>query len=154
MPNYDMQRVLATRDTREASLMTALVNGVLYFPLYLMITGVTVLVPVFCMPRLRAMHKPDFEELLPLVLAQSIPAGVVGILLAGLLAAFMSNFAATVNAVPACILNDIYKRFINPRASGRQEVRPSRLASLAVLFVGSLFGLLTTRITDVMMWIG
>ena len=40
------------------------------------------------------MAKPDFEELLPNVL-QYLPVGVVGLLLAGLIAAFMSNFAAT-----------------------------------------------------------
>ena len=36
--------------------------------------------------------------LLPIVLTNYIPTGVVGFLLAGLLAAFMSNFAATINA--------------------------------------------------------
>jgi SSS family solute:Na+ symporter len=33
-PNYDMQRVLATRNPREASLMNCTVNVVLYFPRY------------------------------------------------------------------------------------------------------------------------
>ena len=46
-----------------------------------------------------------------------MPQGVVGLLLAGLLAAFMSNFAATINAAPAYIVNDIYKRFINPNTT-------------------------------------
>jgi Na+/proline symporter len=152
-PNYDMQRVLATRNPREACMMNGMVNVVLYFPRYMMITGITVLALAFCMPQLRAMDKPDFEKLLPIVLSQYVPVGVVGFLLAGLMAAFMSNFAATINAAPAYIVNDIYKRFINPNSSGRREVHLSRLASLGVLFVGILFGLLTTRITGVMMWI-
>jgi Na+/proline symporter len=29
----------------------------------------------------------------------------------------MSNFAATVNAAPAYLVNDIYKRYVNPNAS-------------------------------------
>ena len=66
------------------------------------------------------MDKPDFEKLLPIVLSQYIPAGVVGFLLAGLLAAFMSNFAATINAAPAYIVNDIYMRFINPAFDRRR----------------------------------
>ena len=152
-PNYDMQRVLATRNPREASLMNGMVCCVLYLPRYLMITGITVLALGFLMPELRGMDKPDFEKLLPIVLTQYVPAGVVGFLLAGLMAAFMSNFAATINAAPAYIVNDIYKRFINPNTTGKTEVRLSRIASLAVLAVGILFGLLTTRITDVMMWI-
>ncbi len=39
--------------------------------------------------------------------------------MAGLIAAFMSNFAATVNAAPAYLVNDIYKRYINPNASAK-----------------------------------
>jgi SSS family solute:Na+ symporter len=152
-PNYDMQRILATRNPREASLMNGMVCCVLYLPRYMMITGITVLALAFCMPELRSMDKPDFEKLLPIVLTQHVPAGVVGFLLAGLMAAFMSNFAATINAAPAYLVNDIYKRFINPNTTGKTEVRLSRVASLAVLAVGILFGLLTTRITDVMMWI-
>lgn len=152
-PNYDMQRILATRNPREACLMNGMVNVVLYFPRYMMITGITVLALAFCMTDLKAMDKPDFEKLLPIVLSQYVPQGVVGFLLAGLMAAFMSNFAATINAAPAYIVNDIYKRFFNPDMPPRAQVAWSRVASLAVLVVGVLFGLLTTRITDVMMWI-
>jgi len=151
-PNYDMQRILATRNTREASLMSGMVNVVLMFPRYFMIAGITVLALVFFMPQLHGQTTPDFEELLPSVL-QYLPVGVVGLLLAGLLAAFMSNFAATLNAAPAYIVNDIYKRFMNPNSSAQTQVRLSRIWSVIVLATGILFGLLTTRITDVMMWI-
>jgi SSS family solute:Na+ symporter len=151
-PNYDMQRILATRNTREASLMSGMVNVVLMFPRYFMIAGITVMALVFFMPQLHGQATPDFEELLPSVL-QYLPVGVVGLLLAGLLAAFMSNFAATLNAAPAYIVNDIYKRFMNPNSSAQTQVRLSRIWSVIVLAVGILFGLLTTRITDVMMWI-
>jgi len=153
MPNYDMQRVLATRNPREACLMNGFVNVVLYFPRYMMITGITILALAFCLPALRAMDKPDLEKILPIVLSEYVPTGVVGFLLAGLMAAFMSNFAATINSAPAYIVNDIYKRFINPKVSGRAAVALSRLASLVVLAVGILFGLLTTSITEAMMWL-
>ncbi len=152
-PNYDMQRVLATRNPREACMMNGMVNLALYFPRYLMITGITVLALAFCMPQLRAMDKPDFEQLLPIVLSQYVPVGVVGFLLAGLLAAFMSNSAATINAAPAYVVNDIYKRFFNPNMPPKAQVAWSRIAALAVLVVGIIFGLLTTRIAEVMMWI-
>jgi solute:Na+ symporter, SSS family len=153
LPNYDMQRVLATRNPREASLMNGMVNVVLYFPRYMMIAGITILALAFYMPELRGMNKPNFEEILPAVLKQYVPVGVVGFLLAGLIAAFMSNFAATINAAPAYIVNDIYKRFINPNASSKTYVQLSRLASLAVLIVGVLFGLMTNSIYEVMAWV-
>lgn len=152
-PNYDMQRILATRNPREASLMNGMVTVVLMFPRYLMIAGITVLGLAFCMPQLQSQAKPDFEKILPLVLNEQVPTGVLGFLLAGLAAAFMSNFAATLNAAPAYVVNDIYKRFINPNAGGKKEVALSRIVSLVFLVIGILFGLLTNRITDVMMWL-
>ncbi len=152
-PNYDMQRILATRNAREASLMNGLVTVVLMFPRYLMIAGITALALAFTMPQLQGMEKPDFEKILPLVLSEHVPTGVVGFLLAGLAAAFMSNFAATLNAAPAYVVNDIYKRFMNPNAGGKKEVALSRIVSIVFLAIGIIFGLLTNRITDVMMWL-
>lgn len=152
-PNYDMQRILATRNPREACLMNGMVNLVLYLPRYMMITGIAVLALAFCMPELRAMEKPDFEELLPIVLTRHVPAGVVGLLLAGLLAAFMSNFAATLNAAPAYIVNDVYQRFIDPNCPPKKAVRLSRFASAGVLVVGIAFGMFTDSISEAMLWI-
>jgi len=37
---------------------------------------------------------------------------------------------ATLNAAPAYVVNDIYKRFINPNAGGRKEVALSRIVIL------------------------
>ena len=153
-PNYDMQRVLATRNPREACLMNGIVNVVLYFPRYMMITGIAVLAIAFSMPQVREMTShTEYESLLPIVLTQHVPTGVVGLLLAGLLAAFMSNFAATLNAAPAYVVNDVYKRFINPDCSPRRAVHLSRLASIVILAIGIAFGMLTDSITQVMQWI-
>ena len=153
-PNYDMQRVLATRNPREASLMNGMVNVALYFPRYMMITGITVLGLAFCMNELQTMERPgDLERLLPIVLTRYVPQGVVGLLLAGLLAAFMSNFAATINAAPAYIVNDIYKRYINPDSTSKRLVWLSRLSSAAVLLTGIVFGLMIDSISGAMQWI-
>jgi hypothetical protein len=99
------------------------------------------------------MATPDFEKILPMVLSKYVPVGLLGVVLAGFMAAFMSNFAATLNAAPAYLVNDIYKRFIDPGVSGRKAVNLSRLASFVVLAMGIVLGLMTTRITDVMMWL-
>jgi len=161
-PNYDMQRVLATRSPREASLMSATVNVVLYFPRYMLVAGLTVLALGPLRETLQGMWttaaqsggQPDFEQILPVVIQSSIiPVGLTGLLLAGLLAAFMSTFAATVNAGPAYIVNDIYKRFINPTASNKLQVRMSYATSILVVAVGIIFGFLTESITNVTLWI-
>ena len=70
-----------------------------------------------------------------------------------LLAAFMSNFAATVNAAPPYFVNDIYKRFINPDAAPRTYVRLSYLSSFAVVVIGVLIGWNVTSVNAVVVWI-
>ena len=153
-PNYDMQRVLATKGPREAALMSSTVNVVLFFPRYMMITGLTILALAFYNTDLVAMgDKLDLEKILPLALAKFVPVGILGLLMAGLIAAFMSNFAATVNAAPAYLVNDIYKRYINPDATQKRYVWLSYLASFGVVVVGLTFGLFTQSINSIVTWI-
>ena len=98
-PNYDMQRILATRSPREAALMSGLVSPVLYVPRYFLIAGIGVLALVFFTDQLNEMGAgADFEQILPVVMQRFVPVGLTGLLLAGLFAAFMSTFDATVNA--------------------------------------------------------
>ncbi|MFY9855240.1 MAG: sodium:solute symporter family protein, partial [Terracidiphilus sp.] len=153
-PNYDMQRVLSSKDPREASLMSAWVNIVLTPPRYFLVIGLTVLAAAFFGPDLRAMGTNlDFENVLPMALGRFVPAGLLGFLIAGLLAAFMSNFAATVNAAPPYFVNDIYKRYINPNASPKAYVRLAYLSSFVVVLLGVLIGWYVTSVNSVVLWI-
>jgi solute:Na+ symporter, SSS family len=153
-PNYDMQRILSSKTPREASIMSAWVNVVLTFPRYFLIIGLTVLAAAFYSDFIRSMGtNMDFELVLPYALARFVPAGLLGFLIAGLLAAFMSNFAATVNAAPPYFVNDIYKRFINPDAPPRTYVRLSYLASFAVVVIGVLIGWNVTSVNSIVLWI-
>ena len=153
-PNYDMQRILSSKSPREASMMSAWVNIVLTPPRYFLIIGLTVLAAVFFSDNIRAMvPNMDFELVLPLALGRFVPVGLLGFLIAGLLAAFMSNFAATVNAAPPYFVNDIYKRFINPHAQPKTYVRLSYLASFAVVVIGVLVGWNVPSVNVVVLWI-
>jgi Na+/proline symporter len=153
-PNYDMQRVLSSRDAREASMMSSWVNIVLTFPRYFLVSGLTVLALVFFSDQIRAMGKNmDFELVLPYALSRFVPVGLLGFLIAGFLAAFMSNFAATVNAAPPYFVNDIYKCFINPNASPRTYVRLSYLSSFVVVLVGAGIGWYVASVNSVVLWI-
>lgn len=153
-PNYDMQRVLATRSPKEAARMNWFVNVVLIFPRYVLITGITVLALVYYSPELRAMGPQiDFEMILPSIIRNILPVGIVGLLLSGLFAAFMSNYAATINAAPAYVVNDIYKRFINPHAPDRTYMRLSYITTVAFVIIGFAFGFVVESINQVTLWI-
>jgi solute:Na+ symporter, SSS family len=153
-PNYDMQRILSTKSPKDASKMNWFVNCCLYFPRYLMISGFAVLALVYFTPQINAMGSAiDFERILPYALSNFIPAGILGLVLAGLFAAFMSNFAATVNAAPAYVVNDIYKRYMKPDASRRTLIYMSYVVSFAFVAIGIFFGYHTTDINTVTQWI-
>lgn len=153
-PNYDMQRVLSTQSPRDAAKMSGFVTVVLMFPRYMLIAGLTVLALAFFMNDLRAMGpNVDFEQILPFVLKNYIPSGLLGLLIAGLLAAFMSNFAATVNAAPAYVVNDIYKRYINPNAHPKRYVHLSYVVSLVFIVIGVALGFFIPSVNTVIQWI-
>jgi solute:Na+ symporter, SSS family len=153
-PNYDMQRILATRSPREASLMSGFVSVVLMPIRYFMIAGFAVLALVFY-DQLDVMRggRLDFESILPAALTQFLPAGSLGLMLAGLLAAFMSTFAATVNAAPAYVINDLYKRYINPGASRKKLIYGSYAISILVVVLSTLIGMYVQSINSVLQWL-
>ncbi len=153
-PNYDMQRVLSAKSPVEAAKMSWFVSVVLLFPRYLMIAGLTVLALAFFMDDLRAMGPGvDFEQILPFALKEYIPSGLKGLLIAGLLAAFMGTFAATVNAAPAYVVNDIYKRYINPNAEPKKYVHMSYIVSLVFVVAGIIIGMFIPTLNKVILWI-
>ena len=153
-PNYDMQRILSARSPKDAAKMSAVVSLVLNVPRYLLIAGLTVLALVYFSPELRGMGSDaDYEAILPFALREFVPVGLLGLALAGLLAAFMSSFAAPLNAAPAYVVNDIYKKYIRPDAPEKTYMRMSYLVSALFVVIGTLFGIFLTSIDNVVNWI-
>ncbi len=153
-PNYDMQKILSTRSPREAALMSGFVSVVLMPIRYLMIAGFAVLALVyFDQLNLGAGDAFDAERILPAAILEFVPTGILGLLLAGLIAAFMSTFAATVNAAPAYLVNDIYRRRINPQASRRRLIGLSYAVSVGVVIVSTIIGLYVPSINSLLQWI-
>jgi len=153
-PNYDMQRILSTKSPRDAARMSGLVTVVLMVPRYMLIAGLTVLALAFFSHELNAMgNGVDFDLILPLTMRSFVPSGLLGLLIAALLAAFMATFSATVNAAPAYVVNDIYKRYVNPNASQRTYVRLSYIVSIAFVVIGTGIGLFVASLNNIVQWI-
>jgi Na+/proline symporter len=153
IPTYDMQRMLGSRTPREAALMNGIVSVAL-IPRWVMVTAVTVLGIVFFGPQLGSMGRNiDFELVLPQVINKFVPVGVSGLLLAGLLAAFMSTFDSTVNCGAAYVVNDVYKRYCKRDGSNRHYLMASYAASILLVVLGVVFGLSPRSINAVTEWI-
>lgn len=155
-PSYDMQRILSTRSVKESVYMSGFTNLILFIPRYLLIAGIVVLALVHLLPDMLlkdSINLSELEVVMPKVINSHIPVGIKGILLAGLLAAFMSTFSAFVNASPAYIVNDIYKKYFNANDSSRHYVKVSHIASLSVVVLGIIMGFFADSINAITLWI-
>ncbi len=65
----------------------------------------------------------------------------------------MSTFSAFVNAAPAYLVNDLYKKYLNPTASDRTYVRYSYLASILIVIAGTTFGFYIDSLNSITLWL-
>lgn len=153
-PNYDMQKILSTKSPKEASKMSGLVSLVLYPLRYLLIISFAVLGILFYEQlNLNATGRTDFEQILPAAINLFVPVGVKGLLLAGLLSAFLGTFAGTLNAAQAYIVNDIYLKYINPKASNGKVKTVNYTTGLLVVAISISLGCMITDVNTILQWI-
>ncbi len=154
-PNYDMQKVLSTRSPKEASKMTGFVSIILLPVRYSMIIGLTVLALLYY--NQLYLKGPDgvtdFEKILPAAVNNFLPVGVLGLVLTGLLGAFMGTFSGTLNAAQAYIVNDIYLKYVNPKATTKKVISMNYIVGVLVVAVGVFFGFLANNVNDILQWI-
>ena len=73
-----------------------------------------------------------------------LPNGLLGLVAASLIAAFMSTMSTQLNLGASYLVNDFYHRFISPDASEKQLVSMGRLFTIISIILGSGLGLLLT----------
>ena len=73
-----------------------------------------------------------------------LPPGLLGLVAASLIAAFMSTMSTQLNLGASYLVNDFYSRFINTSASEDQLVLVGRLFSVVSVIMGAGLGLLLT----------
>ncbi len=153
-PTYDMQKILSTKSPKDAAKMSGFVSVVLMPVRYFMIAGFAILGLVYY-DRLNLMvaGQIDFEQILPSAIAEFVPVGFMGLLLAGLLAAFNSTFAGTLNAAQAYIVNDIYLRYLKPDADNKQIRNMNYITGVVVVIISIIFGVFAQDVNSMLQWI-
>jgi SSS family solute:Na+ symporter len=154
-PNYDMQKILSTRSPEEASKMSGFVSIILLPIRYALIIGLTILgLLYYHQMNLQAPDGSiDFERILPQTINNFLPTGLVGLVLTGLLGAFMGTFSGTVNAAQAYVVNDIYLKYINPQASTSRIISTNYLVGVLVVAAGVALGFLAKDVNTVLQFI-
>ena len=137
---YVAQRMLAARDERHATGATLLFNFAHYAirPWPWILVGLTSLV---LYPDLASLQQelPDVpldlvrDDLAYPALLQRLPAGLLGLVTASLVAAYMSTLSTHLNWGSSYIVNDLWLRFLRPHASERELVAVGRATTVALM---------------------
>jgi Na+/proline symporter len=147
---YTDQRFFAARTEREASLLTleAIVLSIFRWG---MVAGLVVMGMHVVQNDLAGaeMIRQDAEQVLPIVLGQLLPAGIRGLVLAGLIAAAMSTFDSTLNAGASYIVKDVYQSYVKPDAAGEDLMRVSHWATIGLCVGGVLLAAIVPNINQI-----
>jgi len=102
--------------------------------------------PVVSTPAFKAMYE-NYENtvdpgvMYPKLMLRYLPAGLLGLLIAVFLAAYMSTISSQLNWGTSYLINDFYRRFIRKKASEKHYVLVSRLGIILM----TAFSLFVTR---------
>ena len=86
----------------------------------------------------QVLARTDSESAYVVMMTRFLPVGLLGLVAASLLAAFMSTIDTHVNLASSFFVNDVYRRFLRPDASERRLVIVARIASVVVLALSGL----------------
>lgn len=145
---YIAQRFLSAKNEKNALTATLLFNIMHYalrpWPWILVAFASLIVYPdlhslATAFPQLPA-GKINDDLAYPAML-QTLPAGLLGIVIASLIAAYMSTISTHLNWGSSYVVNDFYKRFINPNATDKQMVNVGRVSTVVLAIVSSLVAL-------------
>jgi len=135
---YIAQRMFSTKGEKQSLMATFLFN-ICHFALRPWPWIITALCALVIFPNLE-----DRETGYPMMMITYLKPGWLGLMLVSFLAAFMSTISSQINWSSSYIMNDVYKRFINPNADEKHYVLLSRIFAVFIiaiaLVVSSLFG--------------
>ncbi len=153
---YIAQRMLAAKDEKNATWATLFFNFAHYAlrPWPWIIVGLASLV-VF--PNLESINStfPNLSaemqghDVAYAAMMTYLPAGLLGIVLTSLIAAFMSTISTQLNWGSSYIVNDFYGRFINQKATEKQKVIVGKTTTVLLMVCAALFSFYLQSAKDV-----
>ncbi|HUS93421.1 MAG TPA: sodium/solute symporter, partial [Phycisphaerae bacterium] len=140
-----IQRYLTTKDERSAA-RGIWTNAVLTVPASLLFFGIGTALFAFYRSRPEALdpNLAQADALFPWYIVTQLPAGVSGLLIAGVFAAAMSSLDSSMNSVATAVTTDFYRRF-RPAAPDARCLRLARAVTVVVGLAGMGFALMMAR---------
>ena len=88
------------------------------------------------------------DSVFPHFISDKLPQGLRGLLVAAIFAAAMSTVSTSLNSSATLIMNDFYKRFLNPKASEASSMKALYLGTILWGLLGTTLGLYLVQVTD------
>ncbi|QEC52402.1 SSS family transporter [Anseongella ginsenosidimutans] len=146
-----VQRYLTT-ETPEKAAKSIWTNAILTIPATVIFFSVGTALWVFYKTKpelLDPMSQSD--DIFPWFIAQQLPPGVSGLVIAGVFAAAMSTLDSSMNSMSAVITTDFYKR-LKPGATDKQHLKVARYVTLALGLVGITAAIYMAMLDSASMW--
>jgi Na+/proline symporter len=145
---YIAQRMLSAKDEKNAIGATLLFNIAHYalrpWPWIIVALGSLVVFPTIADLQVAFPHIPADkigDDLAYPAMLSFLPTGMVGIVLASLIAAVMSTLSTHLNWGSSYVVNDFYLRFVKPEASDKELVSVGRISTVVLMILSSILAL-------------
>ena len=146
---YVAQRMLSAKSERHAVGATLMFNFFHYalrpWPWVIVALGSLIVYPDIATMAQQYPDVPDHymqhDFAYPAMLREFLPSGLLGLVVASLIAAYMSTTASHINWGSSYLVNDFYGRFYKPDATEKQRVRFGRISTVSLMFFSLLLSL-------------
>ncbi|QSS97311.1 sodium:solute symporter family protein [Psychroflexus sp. ALD_RP9] len=152
---YIVQRMLAAKNEKHATLASLLFNIVHYavrpWPWIIIAFASLVLFPnIDSLARAYPNLSSEFikDDLAYAAMLSYLPAGLLGLVITSLVAAFMSTISTHLNWGSSYVVNDFYVRFIKPSASQKEQVLIGRISTLFMMVIAGFLALVLEEAQD------
>jgi SSS family solute:Na+ symporter len=88
------------------------------------------------------------DRVFPHFIATHLPPGLTGLLIAAVFAAAMSTVSTSLNSSATLLMSDYYRRFLNPKATEKQNMRVLYAGTVAWGILGTGLALVLVRLTQ------
>lgn len=145
---YVAQRMLAAKNEKHAMGATLFFNFAHYalrpWPWIIVALASLIIYPELSMIKEALPHVQEsiirHDMAYPAMLT-ILPSGLLGLVIASLIAAYMSTMSTSLNWGSSYVVNDFYKRFLKPAASEKELVFIGRLSTVFMMIIASSFAL-------------
>ncbi len=152
---YVAQRMLGSRSEQDATTATLLFQ-VAHYALRPWPWIVVAFASLVVFPTLESIQQafPDIDpavvrdDLAYPAMLTFLPPGLMGLVIASLIAAFMSTISTHLNWGASYISHDVYRRFMNPDATEQELVRLGRISTVGLMILSSFVALLLESAMD------